>query len=124
MGKPTDPDYFRKYRASHPEYAARDRARRRAARYARAPRGDRSAEYAKRNAARSGSHRDPLPLLYPELQHGNAISFWEDELRIDIEQERWLARLEGRDEDAAVKACRRRELAWRSVTAPLIEEAA
>jgi hypothetical protein len=61
----------------------------------------------------------PLPLLMPELQHGNAIAFWEDELRLDLAQERELARLEGRDPAAAIAAYRSRELNWRGHTAPL-----
>jgi hypothetical protein len=85
MGKPLDPDYFKKYRASHPEYAARDLARRRTRRQ-RAPRIDRTAEYAARNAKRRGS-LEPLPRLYPSLNSGTVYSFWADELRMDLAQE-------------------------------------
>jgi hypothetical protein len=110
VGKPLDPDYFKKYRASHPDYAARDRAQRRA-RKTRSPRGDRSAEYARRNAKR-GTTSEPLPMLYPHLQVGKTIAFWEDELRLDLEQERVLAELEGRDPVQAVHSYRARERGW------------
>jgi hypothetical protein len=52
------------------------------------------------------------------------VSFWDDELRMDLHQERALAVLEHRDPDAAVGAYRSRELAWRAMTVPLIEAAA
>ena len=111
MGKPLDPDYFRKYRAAHPEYAERDRAYRRQ-RKTRAPRPDRTAEYAKRNAQRMTTPYEPLPLLYPHLQYGKAVAFWDDELRLDLEQERALAEWEGRDPAEAVRAYRARERNW------------
>jgi len=111
MGKPLDPDYFKKYRASHPEYAARDRARRNLRRYAHGPR-DRSAEYARRNALRNHAPAEPLQQLYPDLNHGTSVAFWEDELRMDIEQEKILAVLEGKDPEKAAKTYATRELAW------------
>ena len=118
MGKPRDPAYFRKYRAAHPEYAARDRARNRV-RKAKRSRGDRSAEYAKRNAQRSKPVHEPLPQLYPELNSGKAIAFWEDELRMDLAQERALAELEGRDPDRAAAEYRGREINWFRHTVPI-----
>jgi hypothetical protein len=57
----------------------------------------------------------------PELQHGTSVAFWEDELRLDLYQERQLAILEGRDPDAAAAAYRARETNWRGHTAPLLE---
>lgn len=48
------------------------------------------------------------------------MAFWEDELRMDLAQEAALAELEGRDPAAAVAAYRRRELSWRSLTAPIL----
>lgn len=69
MGKPKDPDYFTKYRATHPEYAERDRARGRARKRvvrSQAPR-DRTAEYARAKtlrAARAGTTLPPLPELH------------------------------------------------------------
>ena len=51
-------------------------------------------------------------MLFPHLQAGKALSFWEDELRLDLEQERVLAELEGRDPSEAVRAYRARERGW------------
>lgn len=55
-------------------------------------------------------------MLYPELQHGKAVSFWEDELRMDLEQERHLARLEGKP--GRVREYAARESTWRNMTVP------
>lgn len=55
----------------------------------------------------------PLPALYPELNHGKAVAFWEDELRMDLAQERALAELEGNDPDEAVRRYHARESNWR-----------
>jgi hypothetical protein len=121
-GKPKDPAYFRKYRASHPEYAARDRARSRT-RKTKRTRVDRTAEYAKRNAKRGSRAMGPLPVLFPHIVHGTRLSFWQDELKMDLEQERELALLEGRDPVEAVRAYRRRETNWFLITGPLLEPA-
>ena len=109
-----DAAYYRAWRAAHPEYRKRA-SKRRQERKRETGRGDRSKEYARRREQRVPVDMSPLPLLYPELQHGKALSFWEDELRIDVEQERALARLEGRDPDEAAKAYRARESAWHIV---------
>ena len=74
-----------------------------------------------RGPERVDPREEPLPAVYPALQRGTRISFWQDELRIDLAQEAALARLEGHDPDAAVAAYRRREVAWRAVTCPLAE---
>lgn len=55
---------------------------------------------------------EPLLPLMPELQHGRSISFWEDELRLDLAQEAFLALLEGNDPRMAVDAYRQREVLW------------
>ncbi len=112
MGKPTDPDYWRKWRAAHPIYRERERLRAKGR-----ERGDRAAEYAKRPSRAI----EPLRPLMEHLQHGTALSFWEDELRLDLSQERALAVLEGRDPDAAARAYRAREMGWRQHTVPLVE---
>lgn len=111
-----DAAYYREYRArrkaeGRPVDAKRDRSR-----ASRSPE-DRRREYAQR-ASRAAP---PLPQLYEELRHGRSLSFWEDELKMDLAQERQLAILEGRDPDAAVKAYKARELNWRGHVAPLIE---
>jgi hypothetical protein len=68
------------------------------------------------------SVREPMPILRPETQHGTRVSFWEDELRLDLEQERVLAALEGQDPDSAVTRYRSREYAWKRITCPAMEE--
>lgn len=110
------PEQWRTYRAANRERLnAAQRARRALGRV----RGDRSREYSKR-ASRA---LPPLGPLFPELVRGQRLSFWEDELRMDLAQEAALARIEGRDEALAVRAYRAREIAWRSLTAPLIDAA-
>lgn len=117
MGKPRDPEYWRKYRAAHPEYQERERTRlRNRDRTGR----DRSKEYAKRPSRALA----PLPVLYPDLRRGQVVSFWEDELCMDLAQEAALAALEGADVKERVRAYRAREQNWWAHRAPLIEEAA
>jgi len=114
--------YWRDWRAAHPAYQERERERSRARR----ARGrDRTAEYA-RTAARRAARPPPEPLapLFPELRHGSAVEWWDEALAADLEQERALAELEGRDADAAVAAYRTRELVWARITAPLEVDAA
>lgn len=109
-----DAAYHRAYRAANRERInAQLRARRALGRV----RGDRSAEQAKRRSRAIDT--SPLPLLYPHLQSGGTVSFWLDELRIDLAQEAELARVEGRDPKAAVDAYRARETNWFAHAAPL-----
>jgi len=111
-------EYFRAYRVRRREAGNPIRPRPGYVRH----RGDRSAEYAKRNAARLGTGAaGELPLLMPELQVGRRIAFWEDELRLDLAQEARLAELEGRDPAAAIAAYRAREINWLAHIAPLYE---
>jgi hypothetical protein len=112
-----DAAYYRAWRAAHPEYRKRQAAVRAEHRRVHG-RESRANEYRKSRA----QPYEPLPVLYPELNHGSAMSFWEDELRMDLAQERALAELEGVDPDEAVLAYRRREKAWLAFAAPLIEE--
>jgi len=72
----------------------------------------------------SAERPGPLPLLYPALQRGARLSFWEDELRLDLAQEWALAECEGRDPEEAARTYLARETAWRAMTAPLVEAAA
>lgn len=115
MGKSRDPHYWAKWRAAHPEYRERERLRR--ARRVRGPR-DRSGEHRRSRAAPS----EPLPVLYAGIVRGVRLSFWEDELRMDLAQEAELARLEGLDPVERCNAYLSRELAWRHFAQPLIEE--
>lgn len=79
---------------------------------------DYRAEYARK------VERHPLtPRVEPlmsTLQRGVRLAFWDDELRLDLAQERSLALLEGRDPERAVAVYRARETAWRAITAPLL----
>ena len=111
-----DAAYFRAWRAAHPEYRERQNRLRNERRAAQG-RGDRAREYAKRPIRAV----EPLPELYPNLRHGRVLSFREDELKMDIEQERALAVIEGRDPDDAATTYRRIEQAWWAFTAPLRE---
>ncbi len=123
MGKPSDPAYWRRWRAAHPEYRAREAARS-AERKRVHGRGDRTEEYRRRAARRPKLDTTPLPLLYPDAQRGAVLSFWRGELNLDCEQERALALLEGRDPDEAVRAYRSREWSWWAHTAPVYDAAA
>ena len=85
----------------------------------------------KEQAARQRAYRtwqlqhlpeEPLPQLYPELNRGIAIAFWEDELRMDLAQEQVLAILEGRDPTAAAREYKSRETNWHLHSQPLGEE--
>ena len=111
-----DAAYYRAWRADHPEYRQRELARLRARRA-----GMTTEERQKdRGVYKPIPPAEPLPLLLPALQHGTSISFWEDELRLDLAQEDRLAALEGSDPRAAVDAYRRREIAWRHHTCPFL----
>jgi hypothetical protein len=78
----------------------------------------RAVEYANRNAKRRRD-RHPLPVLFPDIRNGQALSFWRDELAMDLRQEAELARLEGRDPSAAVREYGIRERSWWAMTCPL-----
>lgn len=113
--------YWSDWRAAHPEYRERERARlHRRDRTGR----DRSGEYAARAAKRVRVDATPLPVLYAELVRGARLSFWEDELRMDLAQEAELARLEGADPVERCKAYRSREMAWRTVALTPLERIA
>ena len=115
-------EYFREYRARR--RLAGNPVRRRAG-YVR----DRSKERRRPRPSRA------LPRLVPLIEtlgrtpgletvsRGLKVAFWHEELVLDLAQERELARLEGRDPEAAVTAYRRRELDWRSRTVVLQEGA-
>jgi hypothetical protein len=109
-----DPAYWRAWRATHPEYRERERLAT-IARHARRIRTDRSVEYARRTSR-------AVPRLEPLPGHGVRIAFWEDELRLDLAQERHLAILEGRDPDLAARIYRTRELIWHRITTTLEAE--
>jgi hypothetical protein len=108
-----DAGYWRDYRSRHRERInAQSRARRALGRV----RGDRSREYAKRPSRAI----PPLAPLYP--QNGSVLSYWDDELRMDLRQQAALASLEGWDVEEAVRAYRAKETAWHRITVRIVEE--
>lgn len=109
QSSPAGRAYHAADRLAHPEREAARRARWKVAN------PDKVRASGARYAAAHLLDTTPLPALYPELNHGNAIAFWEDELRMDLAQEWVLAELEGRDPVAATNAYRARESAWRAV---------
>jgi hypothetical protein len=132
MGKPRDPEYWRKWRAAHPEYQARERARsrRRPRRY-----DDRRAEYRKqterrrrlrlREIAENGWVIDHHPLL--EQAKAIASSLTSPDRRSVAYEPRWeeavsvaaLALVEGADPEHAVKEHLHWESQWRYRVCPL-----
>jgi len=117
-GKPADPEYWRRWRAAHPAYVARERDRS-ARRRAEGRRGDRSAEYANRAAHRASRAGQPLTELFPDLVRLANLLCREEDLDRDIRQEVALALLEGRDPAEAEAAYRRRERRWWAEALPL-----
>jgi hypothetical protein len=93
-------------------------------RYGRRWRRDHPTYFVDRRERLGGSRRRsarPRPIaevepLFPQLRHGAKVAFWDEELAMDLEQERALALLEGRDPDEAVKQYRVRETSWRRLT--------
>jgi len=111
-----DAAYYRAWRAARPDYRKREADRLRARKQAMTPEERRKDRGVRKPAARF----EPLMPLMPALQHGSAISFWEDELRLDLAQEAHLATLEGIDPRVATATYRRREMAWWRNTCPFL----
>lgn len=118
-GKPRDPDYWRKWRAAHPEYRERQRELRNRRR-AEQGRGDRSAEYAKKRR----EPVPPLPELFPDLvpRRRTTLLFRDEDLRRELRQVRELALLEGANVLNAVRSFARREREWIRMTTHLIDQ--
>jgi hypothetical protein len=117
MGKPLDPDYWKKYRAAHPSYRKKEAERRKQRKAAMT-----AEERQKDRGIRKSRAIPEVPLLMPHLLRGGSISFWEDELRLDLEQERQLALLENRNPDQALKEYRSREYTWKRLTASILDD--
>ena len=85
MGKPRDPDYWKKWRAAHPEYAERERQRSRKRRER--GRGDRTSEYRARAARlRAAREAEAPPLLdtHPLIKEARRyVSRWVSQDRRD-----------------------------------------
>lgn len=117
MGKPNDPDYWRRWRAAHPGYRARERARGQGRDH---HPDDRTKEYAQQQARRLAERiiHPEIVALFPDLVRGVSVSFWEEELAKDLRQEALLAELEGNDPAKAVDEYRRRERRWWNLARP------
>jgi hypothetical protein len=50
------------------------------------------------------------------------LSYWDEELALDVRQEAAIASLEGRDVAEAVRAYRAKEYAWKRITVTIMEE--
>ena len=118
-------EYFRRWRAAHPEYRKRQSTLR-AERRRRFGRESRAAEYAHRKS------RAMPPCPAPDHGHPlferaraaigpirSTLTTLYDPLPDDLLSEAVLALIEGRDAAAAVAEFRRRELRWGRITAPL-----
>lgn len=108
--------YWSTWRASHPEYRQREAERKRIRRSAMTPEQRR----ADRGTKPKRPVPEPVPILMPVLQRGGSVSFWDDELRLDLAQEAALALIEGRDPRAAVEVYRQRETRWHHITCPFL----
>jgi hypothetical protein len=123
MGRPTSPDYWRRWRAEHPGYRERERERGRARR---------------RAGYRSPKTRRPRVVVGPMVVAPEPLLAWaqglatgivredrrvhlSDELYPDVVSELLLARLERKDPVARAIAWLHRERSWRHHVAPLLE---
>lgn len=112
------PEWWREYRRRRQEHLREYNRQRRQTPKLKAQR--RASEQRRLAKKRPPPCPDPLPPLYPSLQVGKYLSFWEDELRLDLAQEAWLAVLEGNDPEEAVARYRRREINWKHHTGPFL----
>jgi hypothetical protein len=125
MGKPTSPDYWRRWRAAHPEYRARERDRARTRRRA----GYRSPKKRRPLVEPEPIEPEPHPLLTwaQELAAGivreDGRARLSDELYADVVGEILLAKMERQDPVARATAWLRAERSWRHHLAPLLEAA-
>ena len=92
MGKPTDPHYWRKWRAAHPEYRARERRRQAGRQH-----GDRTQEYARRAAQREEDEArtamPPKTLAQPKRRgEGSRGQFREGLHEIELALRRFVER--------------------------------
>jgi hypothetical protein len=125
MGRPASPDYWRRWRAGHPEYRERERERARARRRA----GYRSPKTRRARAVVEPAEVELHPLLTwaQELAAGlvrqDGRARLSDELYPDVVGEILLAKLERKDPVARATAWLRSERSWRHHLAPLLEAA-
>jgi hypothetical protein len=120
-----DAEYWREYRRKNKERLREyNRERRKQPKV----KAQRVQQEIRRRARRRGElDTSPLPSLHPHLKPpspGKEYIFWSEDLMHDLEQERELARLEGRDPDEAARRYRNRELLYHRETTRLFEESA
>jgi hypothetical protein len=123
MGRPASSDYWRRWRAEHPGYRDRERARARARRQVgyRSPKTPRSRVDVEPIAVA------PHPLvtwaqeLAANLVRKDLRTHLSDELYPDVVSEILLARIERQDPVARATAWLRTERSWRHHVAPLLE---
>ena len=125
MGRPASPDYWRRWRAAHPAYRARECERGRARRRA----GYRSPKSRRARVEPEPIEREPQPLLTwaqqlaTDLVREDRRSRLSDELYPDVVGEILLARLEHQDPVTRATAWLRAERSWRHRLAPLLDVA-
>jgi hypothetical protein len=123
MGRPASPDYWRRWRASHPAYRDRERERARARR---------RAGYCSPKTHRTLVVAEPVQLAtHPLLVWAQEVAadlvredrrvHLSDELYADVVSELLLARLERQDPVPRATAWLRAERSWRNHLAPLLE---
>jgi hypothetical protein len=123
VGRPTSPDYWRRWRAAHPGYRERERERGRARRRA----GYRSPETRRPRVVAEPTVVAPHPLLVwaqalaASLVREDHRVRLSDELYPDVVSELLLARFDRKDPVARATAWLRRERSWRHHVAPLLE---
>lgn len=135
MGKPKDPDYWRKYRARNPEYRAREKARM-AARVNKSH-GDRQAQNARRRERyhrERGNNGPPATQAHPIMDQAAQVAqayvkpdrrtHYLDPLYEEALMTAALAILAGDDPHAATQAVVRAERNHRAHQAPLLEDIA
>lgn len=128
MGKPRDPLYWRKWRARHPEYRARERTRLKARRRAH-PEEHRASEAARKARRRAEASIPPLHHGHQILEQArllalahvrpNGLVSMYDPLYDDVVGAVVVALLEGTDPHLAAHAAVATERSWRRVTAEL-----
>jgi hypothetical protein len=135
----TTAEYFRSWRAAHPDYRRREVART-ARRRAAGGRDSRATEYRNRARAdaRAGARRREAEAI-PPLHTGHLIfdlarelvgpstsglTVFLDPLHEDLLSEAVVALVAGADPADAVRRFRSSEHAWRRVTAPMVAEVA
>ena len=125
MGRPASPDYWRRWRAEHPEYRVREQERGRARRQA----GYHSTKSRRVRVVAVPIELAPHPLLAwaqelaTDLVREDSRARLSDELYPDVVGEYVLVRLARQDPVERATAWLRAERTWRHHLAPLLEAA-